>query len=195
AFLIDGDTDIATKECVIVYGCSLRRGRPVNILIGHIEVEHAHAQGIYAASKKSFAALGDQCSNWLENIIALGADGAAVNLGTKGGVIALLQPEAGSSGLEPSVPRDSADPKSGSSGHLENPADPQTSGSSGLEPSVPRDSADPKSGSSGHLENPADPQTSGSFSSLFEVVEELVKGTHSTVQRGIQRSDNQQVLY
>lgn len=33
--------------------------------------------------------LGDQCSNWLEKIIPLGADGAAVNLGSKGGVIAL----------------------------------------------------------------------------------------------------------
>ncbi|KAL7854012.1 hypothetical protein AOLI_G00208560 [Acnodon oligacanthus] len=95
AFLIDRDTDIATKECVIVYGHILRRGRPVNIMIGHIEVKHAHAQGIYAASKKAFAALGDQCSNWLEKTITLGADGAAVNLGSKGGVIALLQQEAG----------------------------------------------------------------------------------------------------
>lgn len=42
--------------------------------------------GIYAASKKAFAALGDQCSNWLDKIIAMGADGAAVNLGSKGGV-------------------------------------------------------------------------------------------------------------
>ena len=45
AFLIDGDTDIAKKECVIVYGRILQRGGPVNILIGHIEVQHAHAQG------------------------------------------------------------------------------------------------------------------------------------------------------
>lgn len=45
AFLIDGDTDIATNECVIVYGRILRRGGPVNTLIGHMEVEHAHAQG------------------------------------------------------------------------------------------------------------------------------------------------------
>ncbi|KAF4097028.1 hypothetical protein G5714_022997 [Onychostoma macrolepis] len=50
--------------------------------------------GIYAASKKAFVALGDQCSNWQEKIIALGADGAA-NLGSKGGVITLLQQEAG----------------------------------------------------------------------------------------------------
>ncbi|KAL7871907.1 hypothetical protein SRHO_G00068900 [Serrasalmus rhombeus] len=51
--------------------------------------------GIYAASKKAFAALGDQCSNWLEKIIALGADGAAINFGSKGGVVALVQQEAG----------------------------------------------------------------------------------------------------
>lgn len=48
SFLIDGDTDISTKECVIVYARVLRRGTPVNILIGHIEVEHAHAQGKHA---------------------------------------------------------------------------------------------------------------------------------------------------
>ncbi|KAL3970763.1 protein unc-79 [Sarotherodon galilaeus] len=94
AFLIDGDTDIATKECVIVYARILQKGRPANILIGHTEVEHAHAQGLHAASKEAFAPLGDQCSNWLEKIIALGADGAAVNLGSQGGVIALLQQEA-----------------------------------------------------------------------------------------------------
>lgn len=33
AFLIDGDTDIATKECVIVYGRILRKRVPVNILL------------------------------------------------------------------------------------------------------------------------------------------------------------------
>ncbi|KAL7827672.1 hypothetical protein SRHO_G00333940 [Serrasalmus rhombeus] len=72
------------KGTRVVYCPIFRRGRPVNILIGHAEVEHAHAQGIDAASKKAFAALGDQCSNWLEKIIALGADGAAVNLGSRG---------------------------------------------------------------------------------------------------------------
>lgn len=51
--------------------------------------------GIYAATKKAFAVLGDQCGDWLEKTVALGADGAAVNLGSKGGVIALLQKDAG----------------------------------------------------------------------------------------------------
>ena len=45
--------------------------------------------------KESICCSWGQCSNWLEKIIALGADGAAVNLGSKGGVIALLQQEAG----------------------------------------------------------------------------------------------------
>ncbi|XP_035772207.1 sialic acid-binding Ig-like lectin 7 [Neolamprologus brichardi] len=64
----------------------------------HENTECAHGQEeLYAQvkKKKAFAALGDQCSNWLDKIIAMGADGAAVNLGSKGGVIALLQQEAG----------------------------------------------------------------------------------------------------
>ncbi|CAM4609726.1 unnamed protein product [Leuciscus chuanchicus] len=83
------------KECVIVFSRILRRGRPVNILIGHSEVENGHAQGIYAITKKAFAELWDQCGDWLEKTVALGADGAAVNLVSKGGVIALLQKDAG----------------------------------------------------------------------------------------------------
>lgn len=47
--------------------------------------------GIYAATKQAFTALGHQCADWLGKTVALGADGAAVNLGSKGGVIALLQ--------------------------------------------------------------------------------------------------------
>lgn len=50
---------------------------------------------VYAATKKAFAALGEQGGDWLEKTVATGADGAAVNLGHKGGVIALLQQEAG----------------------------------------------------------------------------------------------------
>ena len=33
SFMIDGDTDVSTKKCVIVYSRILRKGRPVNILI------------------------------------------------------------------------------------------------------------------------------------------------------------------
>lgn len=45
SFMIDGDTDVSTKECEIVYARVIVNGRPSNILIGHTEVEHAHAAG------------------------------------------------------------------------------------------------------------------------------------------------------
>ena len=50
-------------------------------------------KGVYAAAKKAFASLGPKCENWMEKIVAMGGDGAAVNLGHRGGVIALLQAE------------------------------------------------------------------------------------------------------
>ncbi|KAA0719570.1 hypothetical protein E1301_Tti022423 [Triplophysa tibetana] len=46
SIMIDGDTDVSTKECEIIYARILNEGIPMNILIGHIEVKHAHAQGM-----------------------------------------------------------------------------------------------------------------------------------------------------
>lgn len=51
--------------------------------------------GIYAATKSAFAGLGESCQDWLQKTVAMGADGAAVNLGRKGGVSVKLQEEAG----------------------------------------------------------------------------------------------------
>ena len=56
---------------------------------------HLLFTGVYAATKKVFAALAEPSADWLNKTVAMGADGAAVNLGHKGGVIALLQQEAG----------------------------------------------------------------------------------------------------
>ena len=47
SIMIDGDTDVSTKECEIIYARILNEGKPRNILIGHIEVKHAHAQGMF----------------------------------------------------------------------------------------------------------------------------------------------------
>ena len=47
SIMIDGDTDVSTKECEIIYARVLNEGKPRNILIGHIEVKHAHAQGMF----------------------------------------------------------------------------------------------------------------------------------------------------
>ncbi len=42
--------------------------------------------GIYAATKSAFAGLGESCQGWLQRPVAMGADGAAVNLGRKGSI-------------------------------------------------------------------------------------------------------------
>ncbi|CAL8239515.1 unnamed protein product, partial [Gadus morhua 'NCC'] len=44
SFMLDGSTDKSTKECEIIYARIVEDGKPCNILIGHIEVEHAHAE-------------------------------------------------------------------------------------------------------------------------------------------------------
>ena len=44
SFMLDGSTDKSTKECRIIYARIVEDGKPCNILIGHIEVEHAHAE-------------------------------------------------------------------------------------------------------------------------------------------------------
>lgn len=43
--MIDADSDLSFKECVIVYACILLDGQPTNILFGHVEIEHANADG------------------------------------------------------------------------------------------------------------------------------------------------------
>ncbi|RXN19681.1 zinc finger protein 862-like [Labeo rohita] len=45
SFMIDGDTDLSVKECVIVYVRILLDGLPTTILGGHVEVEYANADG------------------------------------------------------------------------------------------------------------------------------------------------------
>lgn len=43
--MIYGETDVSTRECEIVYACVFSNGRPSYILVGHIEIEHARAEG------------------------------------------------------------------------------------------------------------------------------------------------------
>ena len=45
SFMLDGSTDKSTKECELIYARIVDEGKPLNILIGHIEVEHANAEG------------------------------------------------------------------------------------------------------------------------------------------------------
>lgn len=45
SIMIDGDTDVSTKECEVVYVRLIEDGKPVNKLVGQQEVQHAHAKG------------------------------------------------------------------------------------------------------------------------------------------------------
>ncbi|XP_060760948.1 zinc finger protein 862-like [Neoarius graeffei] len=97
AVLIDGDTDISNTECEIVYVCLVEGGKPVTLLVGQQALEHSHAIGVLDATKAAFSAVypEDNGGSWLAKLISFGADGASVNMGHRGGVIALLQREAG----------------------------------------------------------------------------------------------------
>ncbi|XP_030260383.1 zinc finger protein 862-like isoform X2 [Sparus aurata] len=96
AVLIDGDTDVSNTECEIVYIRLVEAGKPVNILVGQQALGHAHALGVLNATKAAFAAVceGDG-ESWMKKLVSFGADGASVNMGRQGGVVAHLQHEAG----------------------------------------------------------------------------------------------------
>uniref|UniRef100_A0A8C6SCA7 HAT C-terminal dimerisation domain-containing protein n=1 Tax=Neogobius melanostomus TaxID=47308 RepID=A0A8C6SCA7_9GOBI len=93
SILIDGDTDVSVKECEIVYARIILHGKPQNILVGHVELDKATADGVITATKATFNKMGSE--DWLQKLVSLGADGAAVNMGKKGGVAAKLQQEVG----------------------------------------------------------------------------------------------------
>ncbi|KAJ8391211.1 hypothetical protein AAFF_G00096400 [Aldrovandia affinis] len=72
-------------------------GKPVNLLGGQQTVEHSHAIGVLDATKAAFRAVcpEEDGGSWMRKCISFGADGASVNMGHRGGVIAHLQREAG----------------------------------------------------------------------------------------------------
>ena len=47
SIMIDGATDASVKKSKTVHCKFIKDGQPVNRLVGHNEVAHAHAQGDY----------------------------------------------------------------------------------------------------------------------------------------------------
>ncbi|KAM9560686.1 uncharacterized protein ACWYII_019880 [Salvelinus alpinus] len=97
AVLIDGDTDISNTECEIVYVRLLEDGKPVNLLVGQQTFDHSHAIGVLDATKAAFRAVcpEEDGGSWMKKCISFGADGASINMGHRGVVIAHLQRESG----------------------------------------------------------------------------------------------------
>ncbi|XP_068671116.1 zinc finger protein 862-like [Montipora foliosa] len=87
--MIDSATDASGKENETVHCRFVKDGVPTNRLVGHKEVAHAHAQGILDTVNGAFQVSGIHL--WKGKLAGMGADGASVNLGKKGGVVALLR--------------------------------------------------------------------------------------------------------
>ena len=83
-------SDVGVCEVEDVYVCHLIERELVNSFVGLKACENSKAPGIKAAIDSAMAEL---YRDWKDKTVALGADGAAVMLGEKSGVYALLKHE------------------------------------------------------------------------------------------------------
>ena len=79
---------MSVKEQEIVHVKFLENGKPVTIFLGLITVENGTAEGILGVDKFFFQ-IG--MPNWKTKLVGLGIDGASVNIGTQGGLGAILK--------------------------------------------------------------------------------------------------------
>ena len=87
--LFDGATDYRVRENEVLYVRHLENGQPINRLISLSKVKHAHADGIVSCIESSFEQF--KLPNWDDMLVGMCADGASVNLGQSGGVVAKLR--------------------------------------------------------------------------------------------------------
>ncbi len=80
----DGATDCSVTEVEMVYVRLLDNGMPRSFYLKIVDVEHAHADGVYTAVNSAFEDLG--MPDWKEKTVAAGSDGASVNIGVNNSV-------------------------------------------------------------------------------------------------------------
>jgi hypothetical protein len=93
----DGSTDASIKEQEIVYAKYCFQGQVVTQFLGIESPQRADAPGVTAAIKTVLSSVGIDESVMGKKLVSLGCDGAAVMVGTKGGVGTLLK------GIQPSM--------------------------------------------------------------------------------------------
>lgn len=91
SILIDGATDSSVTENELVFVRLVNCGVPENHYLSIEDIQNANAQGILNCIEKSFERA--EIADWKSNLVGFGSDGASVNLGSKGGVAALLKNE------------------------------------------------------------------------------------------------------
>ena len=91
--LSDGSTDISVKENEIIFARFAIEGSIHVFFLAIVAVERANADHIYQALRKgvSIAFPDFNLQNSLSKVVGFGADGASVNTGEKGGVIAIMR--------------------------------------------------------------------------------------------------------
>ena len=87
--MFDGATDYSANENEVVYVRHLEDGQPVNRLVGLTAAESATADGVVNCLNSTFAKF--KLPNWNDQLVGMCADGASVNLGQIGGVVAKLR--------------------------------------------------------------------------------------------------------
>jgi hypothetical protein len=93
--LVDGSTDVGVQEKELVYVLFINKsGQPVTRLLGLIAVETADALGIVNAIGKAFRHLGISEETYKSKLVGFMSDGASVNFGVRGGVVAKLRESA-----------------------------------------------------------------------------------------------------
>ena len=82
--MFDGATDCSISENEIIYCRYLKNGVPCDVIVGLEELQHAHADGVYDAILRSMTKFVGP--DWLDKLVAIGCDGASVNLGARNSV-------------------------------------------------------------------------------------------------------------
>jgi hypothetical protein len=91
SIMFDGATDCSISEVEIIYCRFLERGEPRDVFVSLEDIEHAHADGVFASINRSMTEFAG--ADWTSKLVGAGCDGASVNLGTKNSVATRLMGE------------------------------------------------------------------------------------------------------
>jgi hypothetical protein len=79
SIMYDGATDTSVSEVEIIYVRLLQDGYPKDYFMGLVDLEHAHADGVFTAIDTAMNNHGS--IHWKEKVVGGGSDGASVNIG------------------------------------------------------------------------------------------------------------------
>ena len=88
SIMYDGATDCSVSEVEIIYVRLLENGYPKDYFVALQDLEHANADGVFAAIDEAMNTCGS--IHWKEKVVGGGSDGASVNIGVNNSVATRL---------------------------------------------------------------------------------------------------------